>query len=154
MSEYTYRAWLLAAHDGDTVKCCTHLEFKTRAKPAYRDFGFHTYLEDGRLVRHDSFRLAGLNAPELATPAGKVARAYLLDWLDRWGIPVSHTSFDGVKTDAYEVTITTVKDSQEKYGRFLATVYGRSGESLNLDLISSGHAAPWNGSGAAPVPTA
>ena len=147
---YDYTARLLDAHDGDTVKLCVDLGFTTRALPKDRDFGFHLYLEAGHLRKHDTFRVLGIDAPELSTPRGKIARAYALDWL---ALNCAQDTHAGVP--AYRLRIVTEKDSQEKYGRFLATVYGtkagRGNESLAVDMVATGNALAWDGKGARPV---
>lgn len=92
------------------------------------DLGFGVWL------KNQSLRLLGLNAPELISEAGKQAQTYLTGLL-RPGQPV---------------TIQTQKDHKEKYGRWLATVL-IAGLNVNQNLISTGHAKPWDGQGAKPV---
>ena len=41
------------------------------------------------------------------------------------------------------VTITTVKDKRGKFGRYLATLHGRDGRSLNQQMIDDGHAVAY-----------
>lgn len=92
------------------------------------DLGLETF----RQIR---VRLAGLNAAEHGTPAGDAATEFVSEWLN---------------TVAHRVTITTVKDKTEKYGRYLATVAGPHG-TLNDALLTTGHALPWDGKGARPT---
>jgi endonuclease YncB( thermonuclease family) len=93
-------------------------------------------------------RLFGLNAPELKTPEGKIAQKYLAQL-----IPIGQ-----------KVVILTERDKQEKYGRWLATIMKPMepsktasaasvgpGMNVNLALISSGNAKPWDGKGSRPV---
>lgn len=102
---YEYNATVLEVHDGDTM----HLDI---------DFG-------ATLRQKWVIRLFGLNAPELVTPAGKVAKQFVLDWL---------------ATRGPNVIIHTEKDKREKYGRYLGTIFSLAGESLNLALLNSGNA--------------
>lgn len=62
------------------------------------DLGFH-------LKSTMRFRLAGINTPEMNTVEGKKAKSTLLAMIEG-------------KT----VTILTLKDKQEKYGRYLAVI--------------------------------
>lgn len=84
---YEYAGRVLDWHDGDTC----HVEV---------DLGLDI---DTRLT----IRLMGVNAPELATPEGKVALAYVRSLM----------AADG------SVWLRTVKDHREKYGRYLAWVF-------------------------------
>lgn len=75
-------------------------------------------------------RLAHVDCPELKTPAGIAARDYTRQWL--------------TERFAGDLTVETVKDAQEKFGRYLAVV--RIGaHCLNDDLVSHGHAVPYEG---------
>lgn len=111
---FEYRAQLIRVHDGDT------LWFDI-------DLGFYMHYAVADV------RLAGLNAPELATDQGKAALAFVNQWFAQHGT---------------KVTVRTVKvadhDKQEKYGRWLAHVIAEDGASLNEDLVSSGNAVPYN----------
>lgn len=103
---YEYTARVLRVVDGDTVWAEVDLGFDVR--------------------RRDSFRLYGINAPELGTPEGVRAKNWLLARL-----PVDTA-----------VRITTMKDKREKFGRYLATIY--LGElDVNLALLTEGHAVPY-----------
>lgn len=84
-------------------------------------------------------RLAGLNAAEHNTPEGVAAKAYVSSWI------LQHQTAGGW------FTVGTLKDRREKYGRYLATVTAADGASLNADLLTSGHALPWDGHGERPV---
>lgn len=105
---YTYRAKVERIKDADTLECLVDLGFGT----------FH----------RDTFRLAGLNAPELAAPAGEKARAFVEEWIAARG---------------REVVIQTIRDKREKYGRYLAVVTDGQGESLNGRLLAEGLAQPY-----------
>ena len=102
---YEYSAVIVRVVDGDTL----HLDV---------NLGLDVYVKT-------IVRLYGLNAPELSTAAGKVARQFVLDWVTSYGAAVS---------------IITVKDKREKYGRYLATVYSPSLLNLNQMLLDSGNA--------------
>lgn len=84
------------------------------------DLGFH--------IRHRiTTRLDGINAPEINTPEGKDARDALLFLI-------------GGKT----LAINTIRDRQDKYGRWLAVLYLEDGvTTANQWLIDSGHAVPY-----------
>ncbi len=76
-----------------------------------------------------TFRWAGIDSPERYTEAGKVATAKVNEWL-----PVGSVC-----------TITTVKDSREKFGRYLATFIDANGVNCNQRLIDEGHAVSYEG---------
>lgn len=89
------------------------------------DLGFGVYKEE-------TFRFALINAPELRgeeRDAGILAR----DWLrEKMYIAV----FDGVG-----VTLKSIKDTKEKYGRYLVEVFIDGEErSLNQQLVDNGFA--------------
>lgn len=94
------------------------------------DLGFNVWLND------IPFRLSRINAPELikADPRGRVARDYLT----------------GRMPLGSEVIIRTYKDSQEKYGRYLADIYV-DGVCLNDELVKYGFALYWDGNGERPI---
>ena len=116
---YDYQAQVLTVHDGDTLKLRVDLGFS---------------IHDDMTVR-----LAGINAPELATPEGKAAQAFAEGWVKAHASP--------------NVGVRTQKDRQEKYGRYLATVYDLTDPTatLNAALLAAGYAQPWDGKGPRPV---
>jgi len=120
---FEYDATVLAVHDGDTCKLAIDLRQKMRGKD--RDFGFRLYVENGRLILHETFRFFGINAPELSTQAGVEARDYLQAML-RIG--------DRVKAKINK------SPSQEKYGRWLATIILADGTNVNEVMVGTGHA--------------
>lgn len=68
----------------------------------------HARLDLGIDVRIDLvLRLYGINAPEMRTPEGVAAKAHLVDLLGDLSVPL---------------TIRTIKDHKEKFGRYLATL--------------------------------
>lgn len=107
---YQYRATVVSVHDGDT-------------------FTFDVDLGFGVWMRCQKLRVAHVNAPELATPAGKAALAWVAAVL-----PVGSA-----------VTVDTVKPAgeKEKYGRWLASVTLPDGSDLAAGLVAAGHAVPY-----------
>jgi micrococcal nuclease len=76
-------------------------------------------------------RLSGVDTPEMGTPEGKLAKVFAEAW---------------VKATSGNVTVNTIKDRREKYGRYLAEIFPTAGGlSLNRALLDSGHAkaSPW-----------
>jgi len=113
---FEYRATITRIVDGDTIDLDV-------------DLGFHVHM--GQRVR-----LAGINAPEKNTPAGKGAITYLAILLPI-GTPV---------------TIRSIKPPKaEKFGRWLADVTLPSGASISENLLATGHALAWDGKGTRPT---
>jgi micrococcal nuclease len=83
---FEYAAQILKVVDGDTC----HAEV---------DFGCD-------LFRRMVLRFHGINAPELSTPAGKDAKAFLVPLIE-----------------GKAVILRTIKDHQEKYGRYLSRTF-------------------------------
>lgn len=84
-----------------------------------------------RITVRQKFRLKGINAPEMHTPQGPLSKARLEQITNGWK--------DGL-------SVTTEKDKQEKYGRYLATLWGRHGDALqNLNrlMVDEGFAEPY-----------
>jgi endonuclease YncB( thermonuclease family) len=102
---YRYSASLVRVIDADTVSLSVCLGF------------YVTVVE--------TFRLAGINAPERFTEAGKAATQFATDWFAR------QTSL---------VLESEKPPHQEKYGRWLATIRGSDGTILNDSLVAAGHA--------------
>lgn len=86
------------------------------------DLGFSTHVEQ-------HVRLNGINAPEHGTPEGDAATAFTKVWF----------------TQHAGLTLATVKDKQEKYGRYLGTITSADGANLNADLVTNGHAVSYDG---------
>ena len=78
------------------------------------DLGFHIKVEM-------KLRLYGINAPELKEDAGKVSRDKLKEMLD-----------------GKVVTVYTIKDRQEKYGRYLAKIVLDDNTEINNWLVEQG----------------
>lgn len=95
------------------------------------DLGFKVWLRQ-------TVRLDGIDAPEMKTPEGKAAREFLAELVAR--NPVGF--------------VTTRKDRQEKYGRYLADVR-LQGQAAGLSrlMVEAGHAKPYSGGARAPEPT-
>jgi micrococcal nuclease len=107
---YQYQGTIVRVVDGDTVDINV-------------DLGFGVWREDRfRLYGPDPDGNMGLNAPEVTTPEGKEAR----DYLRRLLLPGD------------PVTIRTIKDHREKYGRYLAVIYRPT--NVNQLLLDTGHA--------------
>lgn len=113
---YHYDATLTRVIDGDTIEVVV-------------DLGFHVAVRQ-------TVRLAGVNAPERNTDAGRAATKFVGDWFADQGSRC--------------VIKTRKADDTEKYGRYLAEVVSRHGADLVADLIAGGHAVRWSGRGARP----
>ena len=117
---YIYKAELIRVVDGDTVDLII-------------DLGFDT-------LRKERFRLYGIDAPEMNTPEGKEAQAWLIGVLGPYGAIYVQT-----------VQLST-KAKRDKYGRFLAVLYDElptlipimrepiHPASINARMITEGHA--------------
>lgn len=104
---YSYNAEIIAIKDGDTVV-------------ANVDLGFGVWL------KKQTFRLAGINCPELKTAEGKVSRDKLKEFILN-----------------KRVVLHTKKDSKEKYGRWLCTVVLEEDKNLidiNVKMVAEGYA--------------
>jgi endonuclease YncB( thermonuclease family) len=110
----TYPGIVQTVHDGDSLKidCDAGLNISVRV----------------------AARLSGINAAELATPAGKAARAHLA-MLAPVGTPVTVTCF-----------------GPDKYARWDCRVVTATGVDLAQRMIGDGFAAAWDGHGPAPIP--
>ncbi len=88
------------------------------------DLGFHTWVHEEKL------RLARINAPEVVgmdKAAGLASRDFLRGLID-----------------GKDVFIQTLKDKQEKFGRYLAEIFVQQGEpwvNVNDLMVRNGHAA-------------
>jgi endonuclease YncB( thermonuclease family) len=106
---YEYAATITRVVDADTVV-------------ASLDLGFSFWWHDVR------WRLAHIDAPELRTPEGQVARTALLNLLGP--LPA-------------QVTMQTLKDRTDDYGRYLAEILTAEGVNVNQTLLAQGYAKPW-----------
>lgn len=105
---YHYKAVLDRVVDADTIDVVIKLGF---------EIDYKTRL-----------RLNGINAPEVSTPEGKLAKSWLTAQL-----PVGT-----------ELEIKTYKDKGDKFGRFLADVLVL-GTNMNEELVKQGHAVLYDG---------
>lgn len=122
---YRYRATLISVHDGDTCTLLVSLGLDVRVRV--------------------TLRVAGINAPELATPEGKIAQQFALSWLMAAG-PGEWPFVIASQKAATEI-------GTEKYGRYLAQIWRLSdGTELGAAMIAANQAAPWDGHGPKPVP--
>ena len=124
---FTYAAKLIEVIDGDTVDLLIDLGFGVHVK--------------------ERCRLYGIDAPEMPTEAGKAAKAHLESLLGATG----------------ELFVATrkmtrkPKEKTDKYGRYLAVLYGgnvdmfihgdqtessvqRMNASINFEMVYAGHA--------------
>jgi endonuclease YncB( thermonuclease family) len=86
------------------------------------DLGFNIWFN------HLRIRLAHIDSPELRTPEGQVARTVLLNLLGP--LPA-------------QVTMQTLKDRTDDYGRYLAEILTAEGVNVNQTLLDQGYAKPW-----------
>ncbi len=125
MTVWTVPARIVRVVDGHTVE-------------AHLDLGWH-------ITYHTKIRLAGINCPEMSTPAGPAARAYTVNWLNAL-MPVG----DGGPLNA---EVKVVSHTLDKYGRVLGEILRQplntppgvtlpigGWESLGASLLPAGHA--------------
>lgn len=97
------------------------------------DLGFDT------LVRQE-LRIAGINAAEVHTKnlaekaIGLRGEQFVADWVSK-----------------HPVVIVETVAPKEKFGRYLANVFGLDGEDLAAALVGAGLAKAWDGKGARPT---
>jgi endonuclease YncB( thermonuclease family) len=73
-------------------------------------------------------RLARINAPELSTTEGRAAQQALAAY---------------VSARPGQWTVRTFRSGEDKYGRWLADVYGPDGACVNDWLVANGYAVPF-----------
>jgi endonuclease YncB( thermonuclease family) len=132
-----YKATVVNIHDGDTIDVDLVVDRTGKVKGDIDlGFGLHRTPRGHELPRQ-SVRLAGCNAPELSTDAGKAALAFL----------------ETVLSVGDEVTVLST--GWDKYApRIDGQVTLPDGRDLTEVMIAAGQAAPWDGEGAKPVPAA
>jgi endonuclease YncB( thermonuclease family) len=104
-----------AYYDGDTLG-------SARSGGVRIDLGFYTSLGPVTI------RFLGIDAPELGTPEGEAAKAFL-----------------GEQLDAHDWRVVLRCESgrpHETFGRYLAHVYLPDGTDLSQLMLTSGHAVP------------
>jgi micrococcal nuclease len=121
---YQYRATILDVIDGDTVHAEVQLGCDVTIKL--------------------TLRLAGINAPDLhvggqPNQAGVDARSHLIGLL-----------FTQVGVTQPVVTLSTIRDHKERYGRYLAFITTPSGIRVNDQMVLDGYAVAWDGRGPRP----
>lgn len=125
---YWYKAIITGIHDGDTLRMEIDLGFTV-----------HFLTPSMRSNLPMSLRVAGYDAPELgrADLLGEQARDAMLQWAQDHPGPYM---------------IHTVKDSEDKYGRYLVdTITDIVGSDLIQSQIALGWLKPYTGSGPKPV---
>lgn len=131
-----YKATVARIHDGDTIDVDALLHKQTVAKTLNQDLGFNVWRRPGGIWLVDqAVRLLGCNAPELATPAGKAALAFLQTLLK-----------------VGDVVVLTSERWDKYGGRVDGAITLPDGRDLATVMIAAGHAAPWDGKGVKPVP--
>lgn len=130
-SHRIYLGTVTDVHDGDTITIDTPLVTTSRVD---QYLGFGCRIEHGRVIAKAHLRFYGINAPELATPAGPPARDFLVGLLASKKVLVRAWQAAG-----HDVT--------EKYGRTLADIWADTlaGPSVNERMITAGHAIPYFG---------
>ena len=114
---YTYRATITEVIDGDTVR-------------ANVDLGFRIW------VNNETFRLYGINAPETRLGGSrKVTEAEKARGL-------AAKAALAALIEGREVILCTIRDRQEKYGRYLVRIFLDDLE-VNEWLVETGHAVPY-----------
>ncbi len=101
---YEYRATILRHLDADTSRCEIDVGFDITIKL--------------------TIRWEGIDAPEVSTEGGKVAKAALLEKLPEGSV----------------CTLRTAKLRREKYGRYVGTFISNDGANLNDWLVQNGFA--------------
>jgi micrococcal nuclease len=86
--------------------------------------GFDVWMQD------QNIRLAHIDAPEMPTEAGQAAKAYLESLLGP--LPA-------------KLVMASLKDAQDKYGRYLGVFLTPSGLNINEAMVAAGHAVPYEG---------
>ena len=116
-SLYHYRSTVTNIVDGDTIDVTI-------------DLGFDISL-------NERVRLVGINAPESRTrdleekARGLAAKEFVGRWL--------------LESAGMHPIIETSKDKAGKFGRILGRILNDAGECLNDEMVSLGHATPYDG---------
>ena len=131
-----YKAVVVGEHDGDTVSLDILLSSRRFRITSPIKLGFNVELRhDGVWLASQRVRTFGDNAPELSTPAGKAALAYLQSIL-----PLG-------------TSVLVLSEGWDKYaGRADGSITLPDGTDLVRAMVQSGNAAIWDGSGPKPIP--
>lgn len=114
---YEYRILGARVVDGDTVDLDIDLGCKVSLRDRFRLYGPDPNGPDG------------LNAPEMNTPEGKAAKAFLAKIVEN------------AVAAGFPLVARTLKDRKEKYGRWLVVIYEPDGTlNVNAELLKAGHA--------------
>jgi micrococcal nuclease len=111
---YTYKATAVRVIDGDTVVLDV-------------DLGFD-------ITKRMTFRLHGIDAPELRTNAGKAAKCFLIESI----------ASAAVKW----LIVRSIKDKADKYGRYLCILSlddPKEVLTINAKMVANGHAKEYDG---------
>lgn len=149
MTNWTYQAKCIEVVDGDTADFDIDLSSLPRLADLARypvvasqiDLGFCVNVSakwaialstgsDEIWLRQERIRFYGINCPELNSITGKRARDFVRNLID--GKIVTLQTYR-VKT----------KTRQEKYGRYLASIFLENGQNLSELLIQKGLAIPF-----------
>lgn len=98
----------------------------------------------GMIYQNKSMRVANVNAPEMNTAGGPVAKAWAINWFNLNVGWATVTNDEGTTTTTgNNFYIHTHLDPTDKYGRLLAMIYAPGGECFNDDLVNAGMAVPY-----------
>jgi endonuclease YncB( thermonuclease family) len=111
-------------HDGDTITVSIRVK---RVWLKDQDLTLHLHVENKWLTLHTAVRLNHIDAPELSTEQGKVARDILKERLL-----------------GKDIELHTLKNPQDKYGRWLGVVF-EGGECINTWMITQKLARAYEG---------
>lgn len=136
MSYGPYDAIVAGEHDGDTLQLDILLQRRRFHIHSAIDLGFNVQLRpSGVWLADQRVRTFGDNAPELSTPAGRAAFAFLQSLL-----PLG-------------THVLLLSHGWDKFGgRVDGSVTLPDGRDLVRVMVEAGHAAIWDGRGSKPVP--
>lgn len=116
MTVWTVPALVLEVHDGDSLKVRAQL-------------GWHVQIDT-------MVRVEGINAPELATVAGKASQAFARTLVQ--------------PADMVTLVSKRLLGSFDKYGRVLGSVTLQDGSDFATAMLAANQAVVWDGTGAKP----
>lgn len=149
MTDWQYKAKCIEVVDGDTIDLDIDLSSLPRLADLTKypvvssqiDLGFCVNLstkwaialssQPGEIwLRQERIRFYGINCPEISTAVGKQARDFVRNLIEG-------------KTVTVQTYRVKTKTKQEKYGRYLGTIFPENGQNLNQLLIQKGLAVPF-----------